>query len=57
MLYDRKADQSRSLTESLDLSAEGFTFSPDGQKIYFAAGERGRHPIYEIGRRRGRRRK
>ncbi|HYP28976.1 MAG TPA: S9 family peptidase [Blastocatellia bacterium] len=48
MVYDRKSNQSRSLTEALDLSAEGFTFSPDGRKIYFAAGERGRHPIYEV---------
>jgi dipeptidyl aminopeptidase/acylaminoacyl peptidase len=48
MLYDRKSNQSRSLTESIDLSAEGFVFSPDGRRIYFAAGERGRQPIYEV---------
>jgi dipeptidyl aminopeptidase/acylaminoacyl peptidase len=47
MLYDRKTGQSHSLTEQLDYSAEGFTFSPDSQKVYFAVGERGRQPIYE----------
>ncbi len=48
MLYDRKTGQSRSLTEQIDLSAESIAFSPDGSKIYFGAGERGRHPIYEV---------
>ena len=49
MLYDRKAGQSRSVTDSLDSSVESFTFSRDGQKIYFTAAERGRQPVYEIG--------
>ncbi|HEX5734893.1 MAG TPA: S9 family peptidase [Blastocatellia bacterium] len=49
MLYDRKAGQSRSITDSLDSSVESFTFSRDGQKIYFTAAERARQPIYEIG--------
>ena len=49
MLYDRKAGQSRSITDSLDSSVESFAFSRDGQKIYFTAGERGRQPVYEIG--------
>ena len=48
MLYDRKSGQSRSITDALDSSVESFTFSRDGQKIYFAAAERGRQPIYEI---------
>ncbi|HEX8098378.1 MAG TPA: S9 family peptidase [Pyrinomonadaceae bacterium] len=48
MLYDRQSGQSRSLTEQLDAWAEGFTFSPDGQKIYFAAGVRGQEPIYSV---------
>jgi dipeptidyl aminopeptidase/acylaminoacyl peptidase len=49
MLYDRKTSQSRSVTDSLDSSVESFTFSRDGQKILFAASERGRQPIYEMG--------
>ena len=48
MLYDRKTGQSHSLTEQIDNYAEGFTFSPDGQKIYLSVGERGRQPVYEI---------
>ena len=47
MLYDRKTGQSHSLTEQLDSSVESFTFSPDSEKVYLAAGERGRQPIYE----------
>jgi dipeptidyl aminopeptidase/acylaminoacyl peptidase len=49
MLYDRQAGQSRSISESLDSSVDGFTFSPDSKKIYFVAAERGREPIYSIG--------
>jgi dipeptidyl aminopeptidase/acylaminoacyl peptidase len=49
MLYDRKTSQSRSVTDSLDSSVESFIFSRDGQKILFAASERGRQPIYEMG--------
>jgi dipeptidyl aminopeptidase/acylaminoacyl peptidase len=48
MLYDRMTGQSHSLTEQLDSSVEAFTFSPDSQKVYLAAGERGRQPIYEL---------
>jgi dipeptidyl aminopeptidase/acylaminoacyl peptidase len=48
MLYDRKTGQSHSLTEQIDNNAEGFSFSPDGQKIYLAVAERGRQPIYEV---------
>lgn len=48
MVYDRKTGQSHSLTEQLDSSVEGFTFSPDSQNVYFAASERGRQPIYEL---------
>lgn len=47
-LYDRKTGQSHSLTEQLDASVEGFTFSSDSQKVYLAAAERGRQPIYEL---------
>jgi dipeptidyl aminopeptidase/acylaminoacyl peptidase len=49
MLYDRQSGQSRSISEQLDSNVESITFSPDGQKIYFVAAERGREPIYSIG--------
>jgi dipeptidyl aminopeptidase/acylaminoacyl peptidase len=48
MLYDRKTGQSHSLTEQFDLSVEGFTFSPDSQRIYLTAPDQGRQAIYEI---------
>ncbi len=48
MLYDRKSGKSRSITPDFDLQVDSYTFSPDGQKIYFVAGERGRSPIFEI---------
>ncbi len=53
MLYDRQTNKARSLTGALDSWVEGFTFSRDGQKIYFAAGERGLQPVYQIGLKRG----
>jgi dipeptidyl aminopeptidase/acylaminoacyl peptidase len=49
MLYDRQTGQSRSISEQLDSNVEGFTFSPDSQKIYFSASERGHQPVYSMG--------
>jgi dipeptidyl aminopeptidase/acylaminoacyl peptidase len=48
MLYDRKTGQSHSITEQLDSSVESFTFAPANEKVYLAAGERARQPIYEL---------
>jgi dipeptidyl aminopeptidase/acylaminoacyl peptidase len=48
MLYDRKTGQTHSLTEHFDSSVEGFTFAPDGQRIYLSALDQGRQPIYEL---------
>ena len=48
MLYDRKTGQSHSLTDQFDSSVEGFTFSADGQKIYFSALDRGHQPVYGL---------
>ncbi len=48
MLYDRATNQSRSVTNSLDAGIESFTFSRDGQKIYFVVGERGLQPVYQV---------
>lgn len=46
MLYDRKTGQARSISETLDSNVDEFTFTPDGNKIYLTAEERGRVPIY-----------
>src|SRR5437764_308658 len=48
MLYDMQTRQARELTDKYDQWVESFTFSPDGKYIYFAAGERGRAPIYVV---------
>src|SRR5256886_6944954 len=48
MLYDRKTNQSRSLSESLDSWVDEFAFAPDSKTIYLAAEERGRAPIYTV---------
>jgi dipeptidyl aminopeptidase/acylaminoacyl peptidase len=47
-LYDRKNGSIRSLTEQMDSSVGTFTFSNDGQKIYFVAEERARQPVYQV---------
>jgi dipeptidyl aminopeptidase/acylaminoacyl peptidase len=49
VLHDRKTNQAQSITEQMDMSIDGFTFSRDSQKIYFVAGERGRNLIFETG--------
>jgi dipeptidyl aminopeptidase/acylaminoacyl peptidase len=48
MLHDRQSNQTRELTTGFDLQVDEFTFSPDSKMIYFAAGERGREPIYAV---------
>ncbi|HLL16845.1 MAG TPA: S9 family peptidase [Pyrinomonadaceae bacterium] len=48
MLYDRQTKKTRELTSKFDAYVEGFTFAPDGKHIYFASGERGRHPIFMV---------
>jgi dipeptidyl aminopeptidase/acylaminoacyl peptidase len=48
MLYDRRTGQSHSITEGLDSSVESFAFSPDGQKLFLTALERGRQAIYTV---------
>src|SRR5205823_696307 len=48
MLYDRQTNQTRELSDKFDQWVESFTFAPDGQHIYFAAGERGRQPVYVV---------
>jgi dipeptidyl aminopeptidase/acylaminoacyl peptidase len=48
MLYDRKTGQGHSISESLDASVESFTFTPDGQKLFLTALDRGRQAIYTL---------
>jgi dipeptidyl aminopeptidase/acylaminoacyl peptidase len=48
MLHDRKSGQAHSITESLDSSVESYTFSGDGQKVFFTALERGRQAVYSM---------
>jgi dipeptidyl aminopeptidase/acylaminoacyl peptidase len=48
MRYDRVARTSTEVTRSFDLNVEEVVLSPDGNSVYFVAGERGRHPIYRI---------
>ncbi|HWC76778.1 MAG TPA: S9 family peptidase [Blastocatellia bacterium] len=48
VVYDRKTNQGHSITEQLDSSVEGFTFSPDSQRVYLTALERGRQPVFEV---------
>src|SRR5437588_10031667 len=48
MLYDRKTNQSRSLSESLDSWVDEFAFAPDSKTIYLTAEERGRSPGYSV---------
>jgi len=48
MLYDRKTNRARSVTETLDSWVDEFTFTSDSQAIYLTAEERGREPIYLV---------
>jgi dipeptidyl aminopeptidase/acylaminoacyl peptidase len=48
MLYDRKSGQSRSISDALDSSVESFTFSPDSQKVFLTALDRGRQCVYTL---------
>ncbi|HEY0384614.1 MAG TPA: hypothetical protein VGC64_01320, partial [Pyrinomonadaceae bacterium] len=48
MLYDRKSGQSRDLTDKFEMAVDGFTFAPDGKKIYLTINERGLEPIYTV---------
>ena len=48
MLYDRKTNQARSITDSLDSNVDEFTFAPDSEMIYLTAEDRGKAPIYKV---------
>ena len=48
MLYNRATGSSVELTKGFDLQVDEVALSPDGNSIYFTAGERGHQPIYKI---------
>jgi len=48
MSYNRATGISTELLRGFDQNVEEMTLSPDGETIYFVAGERGRHPIYKV---------
>ncbi len=47
MAYNRATGRSAELLKGLDLNVEEVVLSPDGNSVYFVAGERGLHPIYK----------
>ena len=48
MAYNRATGTSVELTKSFDLQVEELAVSPDGNSIYFTAGDRGKAPIFKI---------
>lgn len=49
MKYDRNTGRSTELLRGFDLNVEEVVLSPNGETIYFVAGERGQHNIYKVG--------
>lgn len=48
MSYNRATGTSTELLRGFDLNVEDVVVAPDGNTIYFLAGERGHHPIYQV---------
>ena len=48
MLFNRASDVSNELVRGFDLQVEEAVVSPDGNTVYFTAGERGKAPIYSV---------
>ena len=48
MRYDRASGVSTEIPKGVDLQVEEVVEAPDGHSIYFIAGERGHHPIYQV---------
>ena len=48
MAYNRATGTSVELTKNFDLQVEEALLSPDGNTIYFTAGDRGKHPIFRV---------
>src|SRR5687767_2826595 len=48
MAYNRATGASVELTKGFDQQVDEVVLSPDGNQIYFTAGERGKHPIFRV---------
>jgi dipeptidyl aminopeptidase/acylaminoacyl peptidase len=48
MSYNRSTGVSTELTKGFDQQVEEFALSPDGNNIYFTAGDRGKSPIFKL---------
>jgi dipeptidyl aminopeptidase/acylaminoacyl peptidase len=48
MKYDRASGASTEIVRGFDLQVDEFVLAPDGNSIYFIAGERGQHPVYKV---------
>jgi dipeptidyl aminopeptidase/acylaminoacyl peptidase len=48
MNYNRATGTSTEITRGFDLQVDELELSPDGNSVYFTAGERGNHPIYKV---------
>ncbi len=48
MAYNRATGASTEITRAFDQQVEEFALSPDGNYVYFIAGERGHAPIYRV---------
>jgi dipeptidyl aminopeptidase/acylaminoacyl peptidase len=47
-LYDRKGDQSASVTKDVDRWVENIAWSPDSKYVYFTSEDKGEIPIYRV---------
>lgn len=48
MRYNRATGETVELTRGFDLQVDEMALSPDSKTVYFAAGERGRSPIFSV---------
>ena len=48
MKYDRATGTSTEIVRGFDQQVDEFVLTPDGDSIYFIAGERGHHPIFKV---------
>ncbi len=48
MKYDRTTGASTEIVRGFDQQVDEFVVAPDGDSIYFIAGERGHHPIFKV---------
>jgi dipeptidyl aminopeptidase/acylaminoacyl peptidase len=48
MKYDRASATSAEIVRGFDQQVDEFVLAPDGDSIYFVAGERGHHPIFKV---------